>query len=268
MNPFLRPLGNLRVMGRTYPVPGKAVRLSRFMEDGRTLVVAMDHGLFGMGDGLERIVEVVEKVVEGGADAVMLNLGVARRVASRIGGRASLILTIPFDPKYVELAVKIGADGVKTTYFGEVPVPEERINQFAEIAEACEEWQMPYMAEVVPVDERGKTIYEFEPVMKAARFGSEVGGDIVKTAYVGPVEDYRRIVEACQSPIVVMGGERMEKPTDILRVVKEAVEAGAAGGAIGRNIWQFENPGRMAEALSRIIHEEISLEKAERIVKA
>jgi len=255
-------------MRQGYSLPGKALRLSRFMGDGRTLVVAMDHGLFGMGEGLERIVKVVDEVVEGGADAVMVSLGVARKIASKIGGRASLILTIPFDPRYVELAARIGADAVKTTYFGEVPVPEERINQFAEVAEACEDWQMPYMAEVVPVDERGKTIYEFEPVMKAARFGAEVGGDLVKTAYVGPVESYRRIVEACPAPIVVMGGERMEKPTDILRVIKEAVEAGAAGGAIGRNIWQFENPGKMAEALSKIIHEEIGLEEAERIVKA
>lgn len=255
-------------MKHYYFVPGKAMRLSRFMKDGRTLVVATDHGLFGMGDGLEKIVEIIEKVVKGGADAVMVNLGVAKRIVSKIGGEASLILSIPFDPKYVELAAKIGADGVKTTYFGEVPVPEEKINQFAKIAEECEVWQMPYIAEVVPVDEERKTVYKFEHVMKAARFGSEVGGDIVKTAYVGPVESYRKIVEACLSPIVVMGGEKMEKPTDILRVVKDAVEAGAAGGAIGRNIWQFENPGKMAEALSRIIHEEISLEKAERIVKA
>jgi DhnA family fructose-bisphosphate aldolase class Ia len=156
----------------------------------------------------------------------------------------------------------LGVDAVKTTYFGAVPLSEEKYNQFSSIARACEDWEMPWMAEVVPVDGERKIIYDVEMVKKAARIGSELGGDLVKTAYTGTVEEYKKIVRSCLTPIVVMGGPKMENIKDVLQMVKNSVEAGAAGGAIGRNIWQHMSPEKMAKAISSIIHENISVEKA------
>jgi DhnA family fructose-bisphosphate aldolase class Ia len=242
---------------------GKVLRLGRILrDDGRTLVVAMDHGMGGTTGGIEDIVDVVRKMIEGGADAVMVNLGAVRRIAEKFAGKISIVLTIPFDPKYVELAAKLGVDAVKTTYFGAVPLSEEKYNQFSSIARACEDWEMPWMAEVVPVDGERKIIYDVEMVKKAARIGSELGGDLVKTAYTGTVEEYNKIVRSCLTPIVVMGGPKMENIKDVLQMVKNSVEAGAAGGAIGRNIWQHTSPEKMAKAISSIIHENISVEKA------
>jgi fructose-bisphosphate aldolase/2-amino-3,7-dideoxy-D-threo-hept-6-ulosonate synthase len=242
---------------------GKRLRLSRLTEkDGRTLVVAMDHSIVGITEGIENVLDVVEKVIEGGADAVLVNLGVARKIIEKFGGNIAIVLTIPFDPKYVELATKMGVDAVKTTYFGSVPLSEEKYNKFSAIGQACEEWEIPWMAEVVPVDSQGKTIFEIETIKKAARIGSELGGDIVKTAYAGTPKDYRKVVETSLAPIVVMGGPKMENIKDVLQMTKDSIDAGAIGGAIGRNIWQHKDPTKMTRVIASIIHENATVEEA------
>jgi len=246
---------------------GKIIRSSRiFREDNKTLVVAMDHGLQVTVEGIEDIRHVINLVIEGGADAVMLNPGIAMAASDIIGGKIGLILSIPFDVRYVEFAVKIGADGIKTTYFGRVPLSETKQNQMAEIVYAAKEWEIPYMLEIVPADEQGKPIYDLSLIKIAARIGAELGADMIKTAYVGPVDEYKKVIEVCKTPVLIMGGPRMEKPTDILKIVHESVAAGAAGGAIGRNIWQYKDPKKMTMALSKIIHENIELEQAEKIL--
>jgi DhnA family fructose-bisphosphate aldolase class Ia len=246
----------------------KILRIKRILrEDGRVLVIAMDHGMIGITEGIEEIREVVKKVIEGGADAILVNLGIIKKIAELASGKVAIILTIPYNPKYVELAARIGVDAVKTTYLGSIPLSEEKYNQFSTIGRACEEWNMPWMAEVVPIDEKGKTIYDVSAIKKAARIGAELGGDIIKTAYAGTVEEYKDVVETCPVPIVVMGGPKMENDKDVLQMVKNSIEAGAIGGAIGRNIWQHKDPTKMTKAITSIIHKNISIEEALKLLK-
>jgi len=245
------------------PSIGKRLRLSRLTrKDGKTLIVAIDHGIVGITEGIENVLGVVKKVIEGGADAVLVNFGVARKIIEKFGGSVAIVLTIPFDPKYVELAVKMGVDAVKTTYFGPVPLLEDKYNKFSAIGQACEEWEIPWVAEVVPVDDQNKTIFEIEMIKKAARIGSELGGDIIKTAYTGTPSDYRKVIEASLAPIVVMGGPKMENVKDVLQITKDSIDAGAIGGAIGRNIWQHKDPVKMTRAIVSVIHENATTEEA------
>jgi len=247
---------------------GKTIRAGNLLsDDGRTLIVAMDHGMIGITKGIEFMERVVESSIKGGADAVLITLGAAKRLAQKISGKLSMVLSIPFDPKYVELAAKIGADAVKTTYFGKVPLAWSDMARISSVAEAAEDWGVIYITEIVPMDEAGKTIYDLEVVKQAARIGSELGGDFVKTAYVGPASSYKAVVEASLTPIIVMGGPKMESPRDVLTMVKESLEAGAIGGAIGRNIWQYKDPEKMTKALAGIIHEDLSVEKALRLLE-
>ncbi|MEM3826467.1 MAG: fructose-bisphosphate aldolase [Nitrososphaeria archaeon] len=247
---------------------GKFLRLNRILrKDGRTLVVAMDHGLGGTTEGIEDIFDVVRKVFEGGADAIMVNFGGVKRIVENFSGKIGIVLTIPFDPEYVKFAVKLGVDAVKTTYFGPIPLTEEKYLQFSSIGRACEEWEMPWMAEVVPVDDKRTIVYDASTIKRAARIGSELGGDLVKTAYAGTVEEYKNVVRSCLAPIVVMGGPKMENEKDVLQMVKNSVDAGAAGGAIGRNIWQHRNPTKMVKALTGIIHENMKVEEAIEILQ-
>jgi len=246
---------------------GKILRIGSILgNDGRTLVIAIDHGMGGMTQGIEDMEDVVKKVTKGGADAVLLNLGMARKLAKTISGRLGLVLSIPYDPSYVGLAAKIGASAVKTTYFGPVPIPEERMRQISGITLAAEEWGMPAMVEVVPLDSQGKTIYDVAVIRQAARIGAELGGDMIKTAYAGTPEQYKQVVGSCPVPIVVMGGPKMESESDLLKMIKDSIESGAIGGAIGRNIWQYKDPEKITRAAVAIIHEKATVEEARRLL--
>jgi len=71
---------------------GKKLRLGRVLsEDDKTLIVAMDHGIGGPHPGLENMAETIRKVIKGGADAVMVNPGIARQFYQEIRRKASLL---------------------------------------------------------------------------------------------------------------------------------------------------------------------------------
>lgn len=242
---------------------GKVMRLGNLLrEDGRVLIVAMDHGMIGTTKGIEKIEETIRKVIEGGADAVMINLGVAKKCYKEVAGKVNFVLSIPFDAKYVEKAVKIGADAIKTTYFGPVPLEEYRMKQISEIARESDEWGIPYLVEVVPTDSSGKVLYDFEKIKQAARIGAELGGDLIKTAYTTDSSQFKHVVDSCPVPIVVMGGPKMESDIEVLKIVKGCIDAGGAGVSIGRNIWQHKDPVKMTKAIAKILHQNATVDEA------
>jgi len=248
---------------------GKSLRLGHIVkDDNRTLIVALDHGFMGIIQGLEDIEKVVSKVIAGGADAILINFGIVKKIAHLVSRKVGIVLSIPSDPQYVELAAKIGVDAVKTTYFGRIPLNEEDYARFSAVARACEEWGIPYIVELVPSDEKGRIMYELELVKKAARIGAELGGDIVKTVYVGSINEYRNVIETCPVPIVVMGGPKVGIEKEFLQMIKNSIEAGAIGGAIGRNIWQYKDPEKMTKAISKIIHGDATVEEALKILES
>ena len=117
------------------------------------------------------------------------------------------------------------------------------------------------MAEVVPKPPVFKNKYSRDAVAYGSRIAAELGADIVKTLYT---EDFEKVVAAVPAPIVVLGGAKTETPLDTLTMVEKAVKAGAAGAAIGRNIFQHESPAGMVKALMDIIHRGASAEDAYR----
>jgi DhnA family fructose-bisphosphate aldolase class Ia len=116
------------------------------------------------------------------------------------------------------------------------------------------------MAEMVPGGfDSGPEFRTLESVSVAARVAAELGADWVKVPYA---EGFERVVQTCYVPVVVLGGPHQDDPYDTLRMVKAGMQAGAAGGTIGRNIWQSKNPRGMAAAIAGIIHHNLSVEEA------
>ncbi|TDA25661.1 MAG: fructose-bisphosphate aldolase, partial [Archaeoglobi archaeon] len=130
-----------------------------------------------------------------------------------------------------------------------------------EISKACQEWGMPLLAMMYP---RGEKINQFDPkaVALAARVGAELGADIVKTNFTGDVESFRKVVEGCPVPVVIAGGPKMSSVEELLQMVRMAMDAGASGVAIGRNIFQAENPTKMTRAIAMIVHENADVKTA------
>jgi DhnA family fructose-bisphosphate aldolase class Ia len=89
-----------------------------------------------------------------------------------------------------------------------------------------------------------------------------MGADMIKTVYTGSAESFQEVVEACPVPVVVAGGPKTDEPRALLQMVYDAMQSGAVGIAIGRNIWQATNPPATIRALAKIIHHGWSVDEA------
>jgi DhnA family fructose-bisphosphate aldolase class Ia len=67
--------------------------------------------------------------------------------------------------------------------------------------------------------------------------------------------------------VIVLGGAAMNDDASLLKMVEDAMDAGAAGIAIGRNVWQHKNPAAIARSLAAIVHEEASALEALALLK-
>ncbi|MBI5029789.1 MAG: fructose-bisphosphate aldolase [Chloroflexi bacterium] len=239
----------------------KTHRLARlFGTDGKCLIVAMDHAGFmdKPQHGLEHPEQVIQCAVSAGADAFLLTLGSTQRCASAIG-RAGVWLSVDAQPpvleRIVETALQIGADGIKCMVYPWWDQAPDSLTNLAALAAECLKWGMPLMAEVIPggftADPNARTP---EKISAGARVAMEAGADVIKTFYTGDADSFQIVTQNCPVPIIVLGGEKVKNDEDLLANVRGALAAGAAGVAIGRNIWGHAQPEKITRALASVIH--------------
>ena len=253
-------------------------RLNRiFQANGHTLIVACDHGMIsGPDKGIENMESTLAQVIEGGVDAVMASYGTATRFAQKLA-RVGLVLRLdgggtklgpmtgPGAQFYtVEDALRVGADAVCVSAFPGSPIEEPTLEVLARVIRQAHAWGVPVMAEIVPGGfDSGPEFRTAESVSISARVAAELGADWVKIPYV---DGFRQVVESCYVPVVVLGGPTKGDLRQTLEMVKAAMLAGAVGGAIGRNIWQADQPARMAAALASLIHENAEVDEVLKIL--
>ena len=258
-------------------IDGKRLRLKRIIDEktNTCMILPMDHGTFtGPTKGLEDMGTVVRQAVDGGIDAVLVVKGNARIVSRMLSRQTGLILQIScatsLSPtgfsrvslaQSIENAVKLGADGV--SYFLTLghEYEKEQLEILGKVSDACYEWGIPLlvMAEYYsPEVEKLGPIY----LKHACRLAAEFGADIIKTTYPGDKESFKEIVKFTPAPIVISGGPRAENDEGFLRMVADAIEAGAIGTSVGRNIFQHKNPKAITKAIAQIVREKASVKAA------
>jgi len=257
---------------------GKKRRLSRiFRKDGRTVIVPMDHGItLGPVVGLENIQVIVDKLVVGGVDAIVVHKGIVQTTQLHDVGlitHLSASTSLSPDPNWkvqvtsVLQALKLGADGVSI----HVNVGAERENamlaEMGMIADECEELGVPLLAMMYPRGPNIQNSHDLALVKHVARLGAELGADVVKTNYTGSVESFREVVKGCPVPVVIAGGPKVRNEEDVLRMVHESIQAGGVGVSIGRNVFQYKNPTIIAKALSSIVHEDATVREGLKILE-
>ena len=128
-------------------------------------------------------------------------------------------------------------------------------------ADACERWSLPLMIEAMA---KGKDMKSSDPegIKLASRAAQEIGADMVKTYYTGDPDSFHQVVEGCPVPVVILGGEKMDTLEEVFATVHASLGAGAAGVAIGRNIWQHPQPRAMVEAMVGLVHEGWTVKQA------
>lgn len=255
---------------------GKSVRLERIFNrnTGKTIIIPMDHGV-GAGPikGIINLPETVNKVAEGGANAVLGHLGLPRYGHRGYGRDIGLIIHLSAstslgpDPNHkvlvttVEEAIKIGADAVSIHVNIGAQDEAQMLRDLGFIAKSCDEWGMPLIAMMYPRGEKVNSEHDVAFVKHAARIGAELGADIVKTNYTGTIESFKEVVEGCPVPIVIAGGPQMETERELLQVVHDSLLAGASGVAIGRNVFQSDKPTQLVSHIAKIVHGKMTVEE-------
>jgi fructose-bisphosphate aldolase, class I len=262
-------------MNQPLPIPPRL--RSILQADGRVLTVAMDHSMVqGPVRGLERPEQLIEQMIEAGADALLVSYGTLRRFGHLMRGRVQVIARVDGGPSIrtgtwreyddwrllydVEDLAALGADVAIVMHFVGAPVEVDTLQNMATAAAQCQRSGLPLMVEALACPHPNiPNIFEPAAIALAARIAAEYGADIVKTTYSGDVDSFRTVVESATVPLLVLGGERMGDDRSVLELVHGATTAGAAGIVMGRNIWQSSDPARMVRALRAIIHDGASV---------
>jgi len=235
----------------------KALRLRRlFQPDGRLVLLAMDHASFmGPVPGLD--LSTMAAVVAAGVDAVMTTYGTARRAVAQpsVLGQAALVVSLDIHAVDAEAqllrALKLGADSVKTLANDADPAQWTALERYAVL---CDRWGVPFQAEVIPGGFDQPEHHTPRNIARACRQAAEMGADYVKTMYTGDPESMCRVVEGATVPVVILGGTRVADDDSLLRQVADALSAGVAGVAFGRNIWSSTDPASIAARLVAVVH--------------
>lgn len=242
-------------------------RLERlFAEDGKIVTIAMDHGLgLDVLPAMNNTGEIIRKIADGGADAVLTTYGIAQRYERELrrlglilrldGGNTKLSSNPGGSLIYsVEDALEIGADGIACMGFPGASNEEDTLTNLAELSADARRWGIPLLAEMLPGGFEGSAEQNVENIRLAARSGSEHGANIIKTTFAGSPEEFKTVVDGAFAPVIVLGGAQKKDLYGLMEVIEQAMSVGAAGVAIGRNVWKHPHPDKITEAIVELVH--------------
>lgn len=251
---------------------GKLYRLGRiFGEDGRTVVLPVDHGtMLGRVKGLEDPVGLLERFLPLGCDGFLLGPGLAARTAGMFAARGAPARLLTIDTYWrgdnsaehvlttsLAHAAALGVDAVKVLMPWDVPPVERgaRAELLGGVITAAEPFGLPVMVEPICLTApRPENATQIEA--DGCRMAVELGADIIK---VMALEDPAVLSDWCRElgvPLVILGGPPAGTPDDLCRMVQSAIGAGARGIVIGRRVWQrpIDEATELLRRLAAIVH--------------
>jgi putative autoinducer-2 (AI-2) aldolase len=152
-------------------------------------------------------------------------------------------------------ALRLNAVGVGMSIFVGGVNESRTVANLGKLVNEAEEYGMPVLA----ITAVGKEMARDERYLGlACRMAAEQGAHIVKTYYC---DNFKEVVKACPVPIVIAGGKKIDEK-DALQMARNAIDDGAVGVDMGRNIFQSENPVGMIKAINAVVHKNASVDDA------
>lgn len=246
------------------------VRINSILRKGKAMFLACDQGLeHGPKDFNEKNIDpsyIFDIALEGGYTAVIVQPGVAEKyykgaykevpLIVKLNGKTTLPKIEPVSRQHcsVEHAIKLGASAVGYTIYPGSRHEPEMFAEFGRIVEEAHDHGLPVVLWLYP---RGQDVHDEldgKLIAYAARIGLELGADVLKLKYNGDLENFKWIV-ACagRAKVVISGGSKLSHEKFLTKVYETSVEAGCAGIAVGRNIWQDPRPFSLTKALEQVI---------------
>lgn len=248
---------------------GMKNRLSRIFnpKSGRTVMLAFDHGYFqGPTTGLERIdLNIVPLIPY--ADVLMCTRGVLRSnippdtgkaVVLRCSGGNSILTELSNELVAVDIedAIRLNVAAMAAQVYIGAEYEHKSIGNVIKLIDTGNRYGIPTLA-VTGVG--GDMKRDARYFCLATRIAAELGAHYIKTYYVD--EGFERVAAGCPVPIVIAGGKKLPEK-DALSMAYKAIDQGACGVDMGRNIFQSESPVAMIQAISAVVHENEKPEKA------
>jgi len=250
---------------------GMANRIARMFPgtSGNTVMLAVDHGYFmGPTHRLENARATIAPLV-GHADALALTRGVLRScvdpksptpIVLRVSGGVTVLKEDLSDEAITTTtqdAVRTNASAVALSVFVGAPHEHDSLVNLGRLVDEGEAHGMPVMAITAVGKELEKRDARY--LALACRVSAELGAHLVKTYYC---DGFSKVVEGCPVPLVVAGGPRLENDRAALELARHAIDEGAHGIDMGRNIWQSDHPVAMLKALRAIVHDRATVGEA------
>ena len=256
---------------------GMKNRMSRIIQPdtGRAVMLALDHGYFlGPTHKLEVPRETITPLLPY-ADTIMLTRGVLRtsvepdsgaNVVLRVSGGTSIVgphledegLTTTF-----EEAIRLNVAGVGLSVFIGTEFERQTLLSLAELVNQGERYGIP----VLGITAVGKELEKRDAryLSLCCRICAELGAHIVKTYYC---DDFEQVTSSCPVPIVIAGGPKLETEMDVFNMTHDAIQKGAVGVDMGRNIWQNDHPVAIIRGIRAIVHENQTPKQALKLFEA
>ncbi len=243
-------------------------------KDGHAVWLAVDHGYFlGPVSRLEDPAKTIKPLLPY-TDALMLTRGVLRNcvdasidtpVILRVSGGNSIVGPALSDEGIqtsLEEAIRLNASAVAISIYVGSEHEHQTLIALGELVNEAQRYGMPVLAVTAVGKELQKRDARYLGL--CCRIAAELGAQMVKTYYC---EDFAKVVKSCPVPLVIAGGPKLKTEMDALKLAHNAIEEGAGGVDMGRNIWQSDNAVGMMKAMRAIVHENASVKEAAKFLK-
>lgn len=250
---------------------GMKNRLSQIIkpDSGRTVMLAVDHGYFlGPISRLEEPRKTIAPLLPY-ADALMLTRGVLRTsidatshvpIVLRVSGGTSIIgesLANEGITTSIREAVRLNVAAVALSIFVGTEHERQTLLNLSNLVNEGEEYGIPVLAVTAVGKELEKRDARF--LSLCCRIAAELGAHFVKTYYC---DEFEKVAKGCPVPLVIAGGPKLNTELDALNLAYDAIQQGAVGVDMGRNIWQSDYPVPMIKAIRHIVHEKGTAKEA------
>ena len=246
------------------------INLKKITKKGKALYLAYDQGFeHGPVEFNDKNVDpsyIIDIAKKGKFSAMIFQKGIAEKyhkeikkskipLIIKLNGKTNLFKGEPLSRQLcsVKEAISLGASAVGYTIYIGSEHENIMLKEFEKIEEEAHSKGLPVIAWIYP---RGKSLEGRSPkelLAYACRVGLEIGADIVKIHWNNNLKDLQWAVKSAGKTKVVVAGGLKTDEKNLIDNAKKVMQSGAMGLAIGRNIWQSDNPLKLAKKLKSTI---------------
>lgn len=236
-------------------------------DSGKMVLLPIDHGAsVGPIEGLRHLPRLMKDLENVPLNGLIMHKGVALVCKGIMPYNTAVVLhlscSVSDSPSVLfknlvsslEDAFILGAEAVSVHVNLSAEKDYAMLKDFGQIATECNKWRIPLLAMMYYRNEKGEKT-DVKSVSLIARVAMELGADIVKVPYTGDRKSFEDVVASVNIPVVVAGGGLYNDISEFYRFVEDAMWAGAAGVAIGRNCFQRSDRIEVINNVCNLVHQ-------------